>query len=489
MKIFQIVANRFYNTNPVQTPHPQKTHSNIFLTNPIPFDTVSFTASRASGAPLKKLAEFGIPDMYTGKEMMPYGALSRLLKNGVFSMPLNKLLPILNKYNDTLHDTEQKVVNLLKGVEKKHPDLKINEAFQKLFPEQQKRLLNIQRPVFQEITKKACDMPRSFYDDFIDLMRYTNKKIAKDPTISHFSEKEFIYRLEQVAKQIKMTRRHTEVSAINRLIREAKILFRDQIEEKKKFGRGIAAKKLKMEFQMQPAVLKQNTQNIQYLRELFEKSYIKNNKEIRNIFDVTSAKIYGFPTFEPFKRQEFIYDLKNIVKFLKDKELETEIIQIARELPTSANEVSAFIVKHVNDTPERIGYYLFKGSLASIEHIDPKVPLVKEEPVITIGKKKKKKAKNNSTVTQKNHINNYGLSSAYINSMRSNMPFDEWIRKNPQGYSSCQKFVDRLIELYKTGKFAQAGLDRSYITNFAEKIRKVSPDEKPIILDLSKLYG
>lgn len=485
MKIFQIVANKFYNTNPVQTSQPQKTYSNIFQTNPIPFDTVSFTASRASGVPLKKLAEYGLPDMYTGKEMMPYGALSRLLKNGVFSLPLNKLLPILDKYNNTLHDTEQEVIKLLKGIEKKHPNMKINEALQKLFPEQQKRLLSLQRPVFQKITQKACDMPRSFYDDFIDLMRYTNKKIAKDPTISHFSEKEFIYRLEQAAKQIKMTRRHTEVSAVNRLIREAKILFREQIAEKKKFGRGIAAKKLKMEFQMQPAVLKQNTKNLQYLSEMFEKSYIKNNKEIRNIFDVTNAKIYGFPTFEPFKRQEFIYDLKNIVKFLKNKELETEIIQIAKELPTSSDEVSAFVVKHVNDTPERIGYYLFKGSLASIEHLDPKVPQVKEDAIGLTKKSKKKKAGNN--IAGRNHINNYGLCSAYINSLRSNMPFDEWARKNPQIYEACQKYVDRLIEHYHTGKFAKVGLDKSYIYNFANKVKSISPPEKPIILDLSKL--
>ena len=487
MKILPIIANKFYNTGQVQTSHPLKTRSNIFVTNPIPFDTVSFTASRASGTPLKKLAEYGMPDMYTGKEMMSYGTLSRMLKNGVFSLPLNKLLPILEKYKDTLHETEQEVVKQLKNVEKKQPHIKITEAFQKLFPEQQRRLLNVQRPVFQELTQKACDMPRSFYDDFIDLMRYTNKKIAKDLTISHFSEKEFIYRLQQAAKQIKMTRRHTEITAVNHLIKEAKSLFGDQIEEKKKFGRGIAAKKLKMEFQMQPAILKQNTQKIQYLREMFDKSYIKNNKEIRNIFDVTNAKIYGFPTFEPFKRQEFIYDLKNIVKYLKNKDLETEIIKIARELPTSSDNVSAFFVKHVNDTPEKIGYYLFKGSLSSIEHIEPRIPQVKEDVIKKAGKKKNKKAKTDGNISQRNHINNYGLSSAYINSLRSNMPFEEWIRKNPQAYAACQKYVDRLIEHYKSGKFDKVGLSKSYIKTFAEKVKTQSPAEKPIILDLSKL--
>ena len=483
MKILPIVANTFYKTNSVQ--HPKRQDSNIFLTSPIPFDTVSFTASKASGTPLKKLAEYGMPDMYTGKEMMPYGKLTRMLKNGVFNMPLNKLLPILEKYNGTLHNTEQEVVKLLKNVEKKYPDLRMDEAFQKLFPEHQTKLLRVQQPVFQEITKKACDMPRSFYDDYIDLMRYTNKKIAKDPTISHFSEKEFIYRLQQAAKQIKMTKRHTEVTAVNRLIREAKNLFANQMNEKKKFGRGIAAKKLKMEYQMQPAILKQNTQNIQYLKNMFENSYIKNNKEIQNIFDVTNAKIYGFPTFEPFKRQEFIYDLKNIVKFLKNKELEVEIIKIARKLPTSADNVSAFIVKHVNDSPEKIGYYLFKGSLASIEHLEPKVPQIKEDSIVRIGKSKKKKYKND--VSGKNHINNYGLSSAYINTMRSNTPFDEWVRQTPLTEWACQKYVNRLIQHYNSGKFAKVGLDRKYIINFVEKIRKISPKENPIILDISGL--
>ena len=452
MKIFSIIANNLFNINNSQ--YPKKDGQNIFMTNPIPFDTVSFTASKASGKPLKKLAEYGMPDMYTGKEMMSYGNLSSMLKNGVFYLPLNKLVPIIEKYSNTLHSTELEVVKQLKAVAKKKPDIKINEAFQKLFPEQQKKLLAVQRPVFQEITQKACDMPISFYNDYIDLMRYTNKKLAKDLTISHFSEKEFIYRLKQAANQIKMTRRHTEISAINNLIREAKALFSNQIEEKKKFGRGITAKKMKMEYQMQPAILKQNIQKIEHLRGLFNKSYIKNNKEIQNLFDVTHAKIYGFPTFEPFKRQEFIYDLKNIVKFLKNKTLASEIIRIAIKLPTSSENVSAFFIKHVNDAPDKIGYYLFKGSLASIEHIEPRIPQIKEETVIQSGKNKKKKVA--SDIAKRNNIKNYGLSSAYINTMRSNMPFDQWVRKNPQTYSACQRFVDRLIEYYKSGKFKKS---------------------------------
>ena len=485
MKIFPIITNKFYNTQRVK--YPEKSGQNPFMLQPLSFDTVSFTASTASGVPLKKLAEYGVPDMYTGKDMLSYGTVSRMLKNDIFDLPLNKLVHILGKYKDALQHTEAEVFNTLKSVEKKHPEMKINEAFQMLFPEHQKKLLRVQQPVFVELIQKACDMPKAYYDDFMDLMRYTNKRIAKDLTISHFSEKEFIYRLQQSAKQIKMTKRHTEITAVNRLIREAKALFAHQIDEKKKFGRGIAAKKLKMEYQMQPAILKRNTQHMEYLRGLFEESYIKNNKDIQNIFDLTNAKIYGFPIIEPFKRQEFIYDLKNIVKFLKDKKQEAEMIRIARKLPTSADNVSAFIVKHVNDSPEKIGYYLLKGSLASVEHIEPRVPQVQEESLRIVKKKKKKKKNGASNVGSRNHINNYGLSSAYINSLRSNMPFDEWVRKNPIVYTSIQKYVDRLIELYNAGKFAKVGLDKNYIFKFADKVKSQSPKEKPVIVDLSKL--
>ena len=485
MKILPIVANKIFKTNPAE--YPKKSGSNIYVTNPIPFDTVSFTGSKASGTPLRKLAEYGMPDMYTGQDMLTYSTLSRILKNGVFDFPLKKLLPILNKYKGTLHETETEFLKILKSVEKKQPDIKINDALKLLFPEHQKKLLRVQQPVFEELIQKACDLPKDYYNDFMDLMRYTSKKIAKDPTISHFSEKEFIYRLQQVAKQIKIKKRHAEVSAINNLIREAKTLFSSQVEEKKKFGRGITAKKLKMEYQMQPSVLKQNTKNMQHLRNLFEKSVLRNNRDIQNIFDITNAKIYGFPIVEPFKRQEFIYDLKNIIKYLKDKKLESSMIATAHKLPTSTENVSAFIVKHVNDTPEKIGFYMLKGSLVSIEHIDAKVPQIKEEPLQKIkGKKKKKKAGNNSA--NKNHIKNYGLSSAYINSLRSNTSFDNWLRRMPVSYSACQKYVDRLIELYEEGIFAKVGLNKNYIFQFVERVQSRSPKEKPLIIDMHDFH-
>ena len=67
------------------------------------------------------------------------------------------------------------------------------------------------------------------------------------------------------------------------------------------------------------------------------------------------------------------------------------------------------------------------------------------------------------------------------------MPFDEWIRQNPQTYKNCQKYVDRLIELYNEGIFEKVGLEKDYIYYFAKRVKELSPKEKPMVLDLSKL--
>ena len=159
------------------------------------------------------------------------------------------------------------------------------------------------------------------------------------------------------------------------------------------------------------------------------------------------------------------------------------MLAIAHELPTSTENVSAFIVKHINDSPNTIGWYLLKDSLVSIEHIDAKVRRVKPEEIIE-AKKKRKKFKNN--VSGKNHVNNYGLSAAGINSKRSNMPFDEWVRKNPQLYWTIPNYIDWAIDACNKGIFSKVGLDKSYIPNFKKRIAERSPKEKPIILDISK---
>ena len=132
-------------------------------------------------------------------------------------------------------------------------------------------------------------------------------------------------------------------------------------------------------------------------------------------------------------------------------------------MPTSNEEVSAFIMKEAKSSSDKIGYDLFAGSIATLDHL---VPFSKGG---------------------KDTINNYGLTSAFNNSKRGNQPLSALLEENPKTYINCQKQIDRLIELSNNGTFKAIGLNKWYIINFANMMKKLSPEEKPLILDISRL--
>ena len=61
------------------------------------------------------------------------------------------------------------------------------------------------------------------------------------------------------------------------------------------------------------------------------------------------------------------------------------------------------------------------------------------------------------------------------------------LKQHPEIYQNAQKHINRLIELYNDGTFKKVGLTKWYITNLAKRLYRLSPPEKPIVVDLSKL--
>ena len=139
------------------------------------------------------------------------------------------------------------------------------------------------------------------------------------------------------------------------------------------------------------------------------------------------------------------------------------MIQQAVELPKSRENLSAFIVKAANCSSEKIGFDLIEGSTGSIEHL---VPFA---------------SKGNDS------LENYAISTAYYNSERGNRTMPQQLKQHPEIYQNAQKHINRLIELYNDGTFKKVGLTKWYITNLAKRLYRLSPPEKPIVVDLSKL--
>lgn len=455
-----------YKSHEIKSCENKSVVSNPITMKPVlAVDTVTFTGVSNGGDILKKLCAYGVPDMYTGLRLLDPKVLEHMQINGIFNQPIEKVVKIASYYEDTMMPINKEVFEIVKKHSKKHPNLTLSETFKGIYPQHKKQLLRAQQKVFEEIIRLACDLPKDLYDEFSVLMNITNKRLLNDPVVLPFSEREFLYKLRRIGDEM-IFKKPKHEQAMRRLISFAGKIFCNEPKGNRTFGRNI---KKKLEVQMKPEVLKRNSTNLAEFKRIFETSPFRNNEDIIRLLDNTSAKIHGFPSYANFERKSFIHELKKITRKLKNKNFEQEFTEAALRLPTSRDNVSAFIVKYSDQNNNKIGTNIMISGMASIDHLVAK--------------------KNGGP----NKLSNYGLSGSEINRQKTNIYFDEWVRKHPETRKNCQKYVDRLIELYKQGVFEKVSrktkkIDKSYIEDFAKTIYEISPVENRIKLDISKLY-
>jgi len=72
-----------------------------------------------------------------------------------------------------------------------------------------------------------------------------------------------------------------------------------------------------------------------------------------------------------FKRKKVIEDFDRFTNTINDPKIKKKIGKAIRELPTSDNSISAFVVKYASRTPEEIAMKLHRDDFATLEHIIP----------------------------------------------------------------------------------------------------------------------
>ena len=136
--------------------------------------------------------------------------------------------------------------------------------------------------------------------------------------------------------------------------------------------------------------------------------------------------------------------------------MKDEIIEIARRLPRSSDEVCAFVVKNARKRPEIIALNLIHPAVGTFEHLQPK----------------SLKGANNSL--------NFALECSYCNNSRHHYPLSVQIEENPYMPQNAQLHIDKLISLCKKGIGK-----KEYIENLREVLFNLSYEE--IDLYISKL--
>ena len=469
MNIQSISFNTYYNIPQIQQIKHNAVSNPVHINSTLPCDCVSFSGVSHGGDILKKLSAYGIPDMYTGQILLNPKIIEKWQNKGVFDYPIGRLTEIISNYEHSLMPIDKQFFHIIKGIAKTSPDLTLSEATKELYPKHKKLLLRAQQPIFEGIIRLACDLPKDLYEEFSELMNITNKRLLNDPVVLPFSEREFLYKLKRIGDNITIKGNKNEIHAINKLIKSARAIFNSEQRGQKIFGKKI---KQKLETQMLPENLKRNSTNFAKFKEIFENSQLRKNEYIIRLLENTSAKIHGFPSYAQFERKSFIHELKKITRKLKNRKFAQEFTELSLKLPTSKDNVSAFIVKYAEENNNKIGTNMLIGASCSVDHL---------------------LAKKNGGASK---LANYGLTSAETNRQKTNIYFDKWLKIHPETRQNCQKYVDRLIELYKQGIFEKISkeenkhkrLDKSYIEDFAATIFDMSPENNRIILDISKLY-
>jgi len=400
---------------------------------------ISFTSIQNSSK-LRALFAYNLPCMYTGIPMIDPKVLSRMLKNNLFNRPAGQVLEALSRYKDSFGGMEAKCLEIIKERSAIHPDKTIKELIKEIEPVYKRRLRKKQAPIFHELSEAAHELPDKYRYKFRLLMADTDKKLNEKPVLIPFSSYEFKYKLSKIKDDIVCGQDIKAKKVMNKLIKESK-----------KFSNSTNAHTI------------ENQKNvINFMEIILRKSVLKDNVPLKNLIDISKSRLIKEEIIVPFSKKNFIYDLARLIEDLPDNRLQEKLITIAQKLPTSQESFSAYILKLAADTPEKIGHRLVWPSLASVEHILP------------------------HSEGGKDMLANFGGATTRANSARKSIPFVQQMQICPQTAQNCQRYVDKLIELYHAGVFARHNVSPKYIVDFKNTIYTQSKHK--LNLDISKLY-
>ncbi len=399
---------------------------------------VSFS-SIGNSSKLRSLFSYGLPCMYSGIPMIDPKVLTKMLKNQTFSRPAAQVLEVLEPYKESFTGIEAKVLEIIKERAKVNPDKNIQEILKDVEPVYKRRLRKKQAPIFHELTEAAYALPVQYQNQFKKLMCETDKKLNERPIIIPFSSYEFRYKLSKIREDIVKGEDIKAKKVINKLIKESKWLANST----------------------NPKTIENQKQIVNFLDVILKKSVLKNNEQLKNLIEVSKSRLTREEIIIPFSRKAFIYDLAKIINDLPDKKLQEKLITIAQKLPTSQESLSAYVLKTAAEPPDKIGHRLLWPSLASVEHIFPR------------------------SCGGADVLSNFGGATTRTNSNRKNIDFLTQLKLHPEARENCQKYLDRLIDLYHEGIFARHNISPKYITDFQKTIYEQS--KHTLNLDLSRL--
>lgn len=148
---------------------------------------------------------------------------------------------------------------------------------------------------------------------------------------------------------------------------------------------------------------------------------------VKNVTKTTRELVSSTDKQIKFKRKTFIQNMEDLSEKISNKDLHKQMMKEAKTMPTSQNDVSAFVVKYADRKHNEIGERLVKLSVGTIEHIKPQSEGGRDD------------------------VRNYLLECGGCNHNRSSIPLGDWVDEHPEMIENTQKYMDKVIEFINNG--------------------------------------
>ncbi|MBR6127929.1 hypothetical protein IKQ21_09620 [bacterium] len=451
MRVLPISFLSYKNTVSKVNRDNKQTKFGLEMSSPLMADTISFGHAAQNAEPLRKLMKIGAPNLYgKGGPVITPERFDELTKSKIFTRSVRSIVRAIEPLSDTLREIQLDILEMLKEYSKIKPEARLDEIFQSWAPLAHVELYRKQKPFFEELKEVAKDLPEESKFIFDELMQKSQDQIDQKPIVQEFNKRDFRYKLERISQRIRHTKNQNEKDAMKKLINMAEII--PHSPKPKKLSLYKNQRKSKNNNQSAMIILKQ-------IKNFFERSAINKDEELQALFADVNCQIHGIPTFIPFGRKNFIEEIEELVQNIPDQRLAHKMIQIAVKLPTSDDEISAFIVKASRKSPEKIAFDWLWGAVGDIDHVVSKSSGGKDKPL------------------------NYGITNHYENYKKSNKTYAQLLREKPENYESARNYIKWLEWAHNTGELRKVGLNAGYVKNFAASLIRLSPPEKPLTFE------
>ena len=378
------------------------------MTQILSCDTVTFSGMM-TGKEFKKRCGKFMTCLYSGTPMVE--DLNKLANRGVFKGGIGNVVKKMEYYENCLDNSEAKLYAIIKEKSVTNPTVTLSQLLEGLISDSSKEIRKIQRKCIDNIKNLGANLPEDKLDVFYKYLNNADRKIYDEPIREEFSMKAFKYNIIKLSEYITDTQLRELIQKYIKLMPKSHNDFK-KVPKNKYYKAG----KSKTETAEQTAEL------IDAIRDMASK---KGFRKIERYCQSNIRMLYGEPVKLPFSNKAFKYDLMNILNEVEDTKLVEDILAQTNHLPTSADNLKAYILKFKDMDETMIGTKIFGESAVSVEHLHP------------------------ASLGGSSYMVNCGLAKKWINSKRQSKPLGEVLKEFP--IENQQKYVDNLAKCVEKG--------------------------------------